>query len=223
MTKQDIIRAASLAAAFAAVLTAGSCASNDTRFESYSADANHPIIAAPAYRSIKLSFATPGAGLMPQEEARFESFVQAYLANGTGSVSISVPHGPGSSQAISYFGERLAKMGVPRSAILVGKRTLTDGDPRVELGYIGYSARTAPCGAWSDASATASNLPMPNFGCATQQNVAAMVANPRDLIAPRPIGPSDATRRSVVMGKYESGQPTSASKTADQSASVTTP
>lgn len=220
MIRHDVLRAASLAGAFAAVLMAGSCASSDVAY--YNAARNHPIVVAPTYRSLKLSFATPAAGLMPQDEVRFKAFVHAYLARGTGSVSISVPKGPGSSETIRYFGERLGKMGVPRSSILVGTHTLVDGDPRVTLGYIAYSAKVGPCGDWSaDASSTYSNLPMPNFGCATQHNTAVMVADPRDLVAPRPLGPSDATRRSVVIGKYENGQTTSAAKTSDQTTNTT--
>ena len=42
-----------------------------------------------------------------------------------------------------------------------------------------------------------------NFGCATQQNLAAMVANPLDLLYPRGMTPPDATRRVGVVGNYE--------------------
>lgn len=222
MKRDDIFRALSLAAAFAAVLSAGSCASPvNNGLVTADPDHNHPIAVAPTYRSLKLSFATPAAGLIPQDETRFDGFVGSYLARGNGAISISVPKGPGASEAIRYFGERLAKMGVPRSSILVGTRTLVDGDPRVELGYIGYQATTDRCGDWSaNLANTASNLPAPNFGCANQHNLAAMVADPRDLVAPRSMSPSDATRRSTVMDNYEKGTPTAATKTSDQSGAV---
>jgi hypothetical protein len=35
------------------------------------------------------------------------------------------------------------------------------------------------------------------------------------------MGAGDATRRSVVFGKYEAGDPTAATKTSDQSANTT--
>lgn len=220
MMKKPLFRAASLAAALGAALMAGSCASPVPPGLTDNAELNHPIVVAPHYRSMDLSFATPAAGLMPSDEARFERFVSAYLRTGNGSISISVPKGADSAAALSYFGERLVAMGVPRSSILVGTRTLRDGDGRVELGFVGYQAHTDPCGGWSDASTTASNMPMANFGCATQHNLAAMVTDPRDLIEPRNMGPSDATRRSTVLGDYEAGKPTAATKTADQSSNV---
>lgn len=222
MTRQALFRDISLAAALAGVLMASSCAApyNDG---SFTADpvANHPIAVAPSMESLKLSLASPSSGLSPDDEARFSAFARAYLAAGNGSISISAPRGAGSSGAIRYFGERLAAMGVPEDRILAGTHEAADGDSRVELGYITYSAHTDPCGDWlKNAGDTASNLPMPNFGCASQHNLAAMVSDPRDLVEPEPLGPADAGRRSAVMGNYEKGQPTAAQKTPDQSTSI---
>jgi pilus assembly protein CpaD len=61
---------------------------------------------------------------------------------------------------------------------------------------------------------------MPDFGCSNQHNLAAMVSDPRDLITPRGMGPSDATRRETVIGTYEKAQSTAAQKSADQSATL---
>ncbi len=222
MTGSEIFRAGFLASALGAVLLASSCASPEA-YQGLTADpdTNHPITVQPAYKNLNLSFATPEAGLLPDQDARLGAFVRQYLANGNGAISVSVPAAPGSSAAIHYFGERLADMGVPRARILVGTRDATDGDTGVEVGFMTFKADTAPC-SWSvDDGNTTSNLPSPNFGCATQHNLAAMAANPRDLVEPRALGPSDATRRAVVMDNYEQGKPTAATKTADQSAVIT--
>jgi pilus assembly protein CpaD len=209
--------------AIAAVLLAGSCAApiNNTNVSS-EPSVNHPITVAPSYHSIKVSFAADNQGLLPEDSAKLDAFVTDYTTHGNGAISVSVPAGPGAATSIHYFGERLAEMGVARSNILVGTHDVAaNKDARVEIGYVGYVAHTDPCGDWSqDASDTSDNLPMPDFGCATQHNIAAMVADPRDLVSDRPLGESDATRRSVVMGKYEKGEPTTASKTQDQSGSV---
>lgn len=223
MNRNENFRAVSLAAALAAVLMASSCASpaNDGMFTA-DPDANHPITVSPGFSTLQLSFATPAAGLMPEDEARFDRFVGSYLASGNGAISISVPRGPGAIAAIGYFGERLAKMGVARSRILVTRRDLDDGDPRVTLRFVTYRAKTDPCGDWSkDAAVTFSNLPMPNLGCATQHNLAAMVSDPRDLVDPRPMGPSDAMRRATVMQNYQAGKVTAAEKSPDQTVQTT--
>jgi pilus assembly protein CpaD len=67
------------------------------------------------------------------------------------------------------------------------------------------------CGQWQEDSGAsnphnAQNLPLYNHGCASQKNLGAMVANPNDLIEPRPMGPSDARRRNVVIEKWRQGQ-----------------
>ncbi|HSZ73323.1 MAG TPA: CpaD family pilus assembly protein, partial [Rhizomicrobium sp.] len=184
--------------AIAAVLLAGSCAApiNNANVTA-DGEANHPISVAPSYQSIKVSFSAENPGLLPDDSAKLDAFVGEYVARGNGAISVSVPAGPGAAASIHYFGERLADMGVARANILVGTHEVTGKDGRVELGYVGYVAHTDPCGDWSqDASDTATNLPMPDFGCSVQHDIAAMVADPRDLVAERPIGTVDATRRS---------------------------
>ena len=208
-------------ACVAAVLLAGSCATpenNDTLF----ADpvVNHPITVEPHYTEIGFAVPAPSAGLTPTDAARFGAFVADFLEKGNGAISVSVPDGPEAPDAISYFGEKLASLGVPRARILVGTHAAAD-QPNVKLGYMGYTAQVADCGDWSKSVVdTGSNEPMPNFGCATQHNIAAQVSDPRDLVTPRPATDADAARRAVALGNYEKGKPTAADKTEDQKAKV---
>jgi pilus assembly protein CpaD len=218
MAMSDAVRAA----AIAAVLLAGSCAAptNSGARLTDDPDMNHPLVLDTAPKAIRLSFSAADAGLMPDDAARFDAFVSEYKADGTGAVSVTAPSGPAAQQTLSYFGERLAAAGIPRSRVMVGTRD--DGDWRVELSYLGTVAHAADCGDWStqQASDTASNLPMANFGCAVQHNIAAQIENPRDIVEPRPLGPSDAMRRATVMSAYEKGAPSAATKNADQSVAV---
>lgn len=216
-TTKDISRFASLAA----LLLAGSCAApiNNGMGLSTDMEQNHPITVEPAYHSIKLPYSSTEAGLMPDDAAHFSVFVSDYMASGNGAISISAPAGGGANAAIGYFGERLAAMGVPRDRILVGTRQ-GENDGLVELGFMTYKAHVEACGNdwsvnWGD---TSGNLPLPNLGCANQHNLAAMITDPRDLIEPRTMDASDATRRNTVMGHYEKGEITQADKhTADKS------
>jgi pilus assembly protein CpaD len=206
----------------AAVLFAGSCAA-PTNDGTVFADGlrNHPITVAPHYETVRVAFSDDSARLSPEDGTKLASFVEDYLSRGDGAISVSAPKGPDSSAALSYFGEHLAQMGVPRSRILVGTHDGSDGDTHVEIGYIVYGAKTDPCGNWTeDARDTAQNLPMPDFGCSNQHNLAAMVSDPRDLIAPRGMSPADATRRGTVIGTYEKAQSTASQKSQDQSANL---
>jgi pilus assembly protein CpaD len=207
MTTKDLLRLASLAA----VLLAGSCAapSNDGTGLMSDGAVNHPIVVEPTAQTIDVAFAGTAAGLAPQDDSRVSAFVADFMEHGNGAISVSVPDGPGSADTITWFGEHLAEMGVPRSRILVGQH---DG-ANVEISFITYTAHSGECGDWSqNAGDTSSNLPMPNFGCSTQHNIAAQVADPRDLIEPRGMSAADAARRAIVIGKYEKGEITQADK-----------
>lgn len=218
MINKTALRSASVAA----VILAASCAApvNDGQSPSSDPAVNHPISVEPQFTTIKLSFSAPEAGLLPDDTARFEAFVADYLSRGSGSISVSAPAGPASAQALDYFGERLFSMGVSRSRILVGTH---QGNGQVEVGFIAYSAHTAACGDWDEnLGSTSANRPSKNLGCAVQSNIAAQVANPRDLVEMRASDPADAGRRATVIGNYEQGKPTAAQKDPDQSGEVST-
>jgi pilus assembly protein CpaD len=134
--------------------------------------------------------------------------------HGNGSLGISVPSGAPSHAAITYFAERAAATGISRDKILVSTHDVTNGDWRVDVSYIAYTARAERCGDdWSENLAfTADNLTPRNFGCSIQHNIAAMVADPRDLLGPGPMGPVDTNRRATVMDHYQKGEITQADK-----------
>ena len=85
----------------------------------------------------------------------------------------------------------------PRAPVLAGFETL--------------QAYVPQCGReWSAFTATGSNQPNVNFGCATTANMAAQIANPRDILRPRDMTPPDGNRRATVFDSYRAGEQTSA-------------
>jgi pilus assembly protein CpaD len=212
MTRQTALRL--LAAA--ALLVMGSCAATpDTSPGMMMPDgaANHPIMVEPSYRALKLDWTPAAGGLAPAEQAQFNAFVTDYLAHGNGSIAISAPATLGGQDAARWFAGRINAMGVASDKILVATHDAVQGDMRVEVNYVSYQARTDKCGDWSEnLASTLDNSTPKNFGCAVQQNIAAMVADPRDLLGPRTMGESDASRRATVVTNYEQGKITSAEK-----------
>src|SRR6185437_16033019 len=181
-----------------AVLMAGSCTSpfNDASGSFDDPLVNHPIMVEPTYQSLKISYAA--SGLNVEDTSHLDAFVAAYRQHGNGKIAISVPNGL--QQAVVSLADRINEMGVSRDQILVASHDAPAGDVRVELNYISYQARTAPCGDWStDLTYTADNRNAPNFGCANQHNLAAMAADPRDLLGPHPMDSADARRRQTVI------------------------
>ncbi len=65
------------------------------------------------------------------------------------------------------------------------------------------------------------NTTYPTLGCSTQQNIAAMAANPRDLLEAQPVDAlASAERRDTIVGKYEKGEATSAARNQGDSGKV---
>ena len=208
--------------AVGSVLVAGSCSvANDGNTISLDGAKNHPIAVEPSYRDLKVGYA--GGNLTSDDAAKFDAFVADYRLHGNGSLGISVPSGAGSRAAISFFGERAALSGISRDKILVTTREAGNADPRVDVSYIAYVAHAPACGDWSeDESFTMENHTSANFGCANQHNLAAMVADPRDLLGPGAMSVASTNRRTGVVDHYEKGEITSATKSQDQTVEIST-
>ena len=223
MKLEDFIRAGALTGR----LVAGSCAAPmaDPNGMMEDGAVNHPILVEPSFRDLKVNYG--GAGLSDEDAVKFDTFLAGYRARGNGSLGISVPSGGSSREAITYFAERAAATGISRDKILVSTHDAANGDTRVDVSYIAYTARTDKCGDWSENLAySADNQTPRNFGCAVQQNIAAMVADPRDLLGPRAMDDGDTNRRMTAIGNYEQGKVTSSDKRKgdlgnEQSASMT--
>jgi pilus assembly protein CpaD len=210
------------AAAVCSILVAGSCSvTNDGSMISEDGTANHPIAVEPSFQELKVQFAGGTDGISAEDAVKFDAFLADFRAHGNGSLGISVPNGASSRAAITFFGERAATSGISRDKILVSTRDVANGDYRVNINYIAYTASTQACGDWSENLAfSADNLTPKNFGCSVQHNIAAMVADPRDLLEPRRFDPADANRAATVITNYEQGKPTAAEKTQDQSGAI---
>ncbi|MDC7677120.1 CpaD family pilus assembly lipoprotein [Asticcacaulis machinosus] len=91
----------------------------------------------------------------------------------------------------------------------------------VSLTLISYRANRPDCNrAWENLSRTASNTPYANYGCAVTANMAAQIADPRDIAAPAASTPSDAGRKSVIMDKYRKGEVTASEDNAAAASAI---
>lgn len=211
MTTANIFRAGALGA----MLIAGSCAAPTADPNGMMEDGavNHPILVEPSFRDLKVNFTGGAQGINDNDAVKFDAFLADYRLHGNGSLGISVPAGAPARDAITFFAERAAATGISRDKILVSTHDVTNGDWRVDVSYIAYSAHTDKCGDWSENLAySADNQTPKNFGCAIQQNIAAMVADPRDLLGPRPMDATDTRRRMTAIDNYEQGKITSSDK-----------
>ena len=175
--------------AFAAVLMAGSCTAPFTKATptiSTIRAVNHPITVEPSYQSLKLSYSAGGSGSRGRQ-AKLDAFVTDYRTHGNGKIAISVPGGAGMQQAVIGSADRINDMGVCRDRILVASHD-GRGDRRSKS-IISVIRPIPPLAAtgrkiWLTPPTITTAA---NFGCSMQHNIAAMVADPRDLIGPRPM------------------------------------
>ena len=73
----------------------------------------------------------------------------------------------------------------------------------VRVAFTAMRAQTDKCGRWpKDILDNAENKHYANFGCSYQNNLAAQIANPADLLGPRKLSPIDAEKRGVVIDEY---------------------
>jgi pilus assembly protein CpaD len=91
--------------------------------------------------------------------------------------------------------------------------------------YNRVSAVTNPCGHWPDDISgnfvdVIENKDFWNYGCASQNNLAAMLDDPRDIVRTRGMGKADAGRRMNVLGNYRDGNATGAKSNDDSEAAV---
>lgn len=183
--------------------------------------ARHPIAVQEANRSIVVFVGTGRGGLSPPQREDIRGLARTWVAEGTGTIVADVPaHTPNSRAAASAWREirsHLVAGGVPARAIAM--RHYTPDDPTtfatIRLSYPKITAIAGPCGLWPedlgpniDNPGYNENRQWHNFGCASQRNLAAMVANPADLEQPRPETAAYSPRRDVAFSRYRKGDPT---------------
>lgn len=163
------------------------------------------------------------------EKGNVGYFAQNFLASGAALVGIARPSGsPNQASAARVAAEiqgELVKAGIPVGVIRKGSYAADANDTiaPVRLAYRTIVASTEPCGSWPDLTTNnEQNRHFHNYGCATQQNLAAEIDNPLDLQYPRGATPPDATRRAAVLLKYRQGEKTTGDFSGETGGTVAT-
>jgi pilus assembly protein CpaD len=179
----------------------------------------HPITITEAEHTLQLLIGANRATLTGQQRADLLAFAQTWKTEATGGVLIDLPTGTAnqhsSAAALNEIRSILAATGVPPNNMMVRTYPSTPNAlATVKVTYPRLTAQAGPCGIWPENIGPSfdrdyfENQPHWNFGCSTQHNLAAMVANPADLMRPQPETPSDSARRTQALTKYREGQST---------------
>lgn len=176
----------------------------------------HPIMLAEGQSSIDIPISSGDVKLTIGMKDTVRGFAQNFLNTPAGVMQVQVPYGSyNAGAARNLAGEirrSLVAAGVkPQRILMTSYSASPNGDAApIRLSYVTTKAMTSACGEWpSDLSDdTFANKNWYNFGCASQNNLAAQIANPTDLIAPRGMTPIDAAQRAKVISDYR-GETTS--------------
>ncbi|MGQ7792078.1 CpaD family pilus assembly protein [Faunimonas sp. B44] len=218
-------RSAAPGLALAAALAAGLAGCNtaaDQRMAYFDNDyrVRHPIVISEEPETLDLPIGMRGGALSAELVQAIHNYAAEYRHTGTGAITIQVPTGSANeiaaSQAGSAVHHALVRGGVSPALIQVAPYRFGDRGTMapVRLSYLRVMATTPRCGVWPrDVSPSFADRDHYNFGCAAQQNLAAMVANPADLVRPRTEEPASGARRAKVITDYQQGQETRSSST----------
>lgn len=190
----------------------------------------NPIMVSQRPATLNIRIARGSQGLTEEQRRQVAGFLEHFRSAGMSNsrIVIGVPAGsPNESSAMRAMADArklIVDYGFSDTAIAAepynGGR---DANAPLRLSYLYYVAEGPACGRWpTNLAEDPRNLPYANYGCAQQRNLAAQIVNPADLVGPRSMTPSDAERRQVVMGKYETGEPTPATRPPEQTTSTTT-
>jgi pilus assembly protein CpaD len=178
---------------------------------------NHPITLTESLATLDIPVGVETRYLPDGMDGNILAFASAFLGSGSSAISIVLPTGSANAVSAAVMATQvegvLISAGIPVAAIEYRSYSANAGETiaPVRLAYVRIAATTAPCGPWRDSVArNYGNTNYDAFGCATQQNLAAMVANPLDLLYPRMMTPPNAARRATVLGNYQQGAVTGA-------------
>ncbi len=176
----------------------------------------HPITLSQAEHSLDVPVSAGDSRLTTAMADNVRGFAQSYASMSTGVINIQTPSGSANSASASRMTKQirstLSGAGVPSGRIMETRYAASpsaDSAP-VRLSYVAVTAMTGQCGQWPEdmTDNTFANKNWHNFGCASQSNLAAQIANPMDLVGPRGMSPIDAGRRSLVIDHYRQGRNT---------------
>lgn len=184
----------------------------------------HPIMVTQQPTTLSIKVSRGSYGMSPHQRAQVVLFLERYrgVDAGNSRLIIEAPSGSANEvaamQAVAEIRSLMSEIGF--DAASVGVEPVQAGgnlQAPIRISYLRYVAEGPQCGKWpSNLAESAANLNHPNLGCATQANLAAMIANPADLVKPRSITPGSQERQNTMWEKYVKGDSTISSKQGDE-------
>ena len=161
----------------------------------------------------RIALAVHEDGLSDNQQAAIHDLARRYMATGVGAVRVEGPSGDDAAAARQTWAVRsaLQSAGLPADRIVIASYAAPDPRAPVLAGFETVRAVIPNCAAEPRAMENRfSNEASLGLGCAINANLAAQIADPRDILGHRPTSPADSGRAAVVFDNYRKGEVTSA-------------
>jgi pilus assembly protein CpaD len=160
----------------------------------------------------RIALAVHDGGLSANQIGALDALAGRYAQAGGGWLRVEAPAGddPVAGQQAYAVRAALTAAGVPAENILIAAYNAPDPRAPVLAGFETVQAVVPDCSTERRAMRSRySNQSSLGLGCAVTANMAAQIANPRDIQSARPMIPVDSGRSAVVFANYRNGQTTS--------------
>ncbi|WP_425419837.1 CpaD family pilus assembly protein [Oricola indica] len=214
MRLKTFVNSAGLLIVAAAISGCGSLGRDPIAVGSVPSDyrTRHPIVLSETEQTLDVPIASGAHTIGVPVRSNIRAFAANFAAAGTGAIIVMMPSGSPNEYAVKRVKDEILQAlydgGAARGRVVLQNYDASahGSAAAVRLSYTGVTASTTPCGDWSDdLTKTVENTNYADYGCSTQQNLAAIVANPGDLMGPRQMSPIDATQRGAVIEDYQRG------------------
>jgi pilus assembly protein CpaD len=173
---------------------------------------------------VKMEISSRHGTLQSSQINAISGFSRSAINSGSSKITILRPSGGGASGKVARQTYQLLVQGGISPSMITQKTYPGLSKGPLQISYIRSVAVTKECGDWSsDLSNTSSNELSENYGCALQNNIAAMVVNPDDFVVPRPTTPALAATRTPAVTAIMPPAGTPATASSSSSSVTTTP
>lgn len=170
----------------------------------------HPIVVSESEQVVDIVVPSAARGLSYRDKEVVRSMSAGFRNSGSKIIAVIVPTGSPNSRAAAAGARDAVRVlktaNISSNQIVVQHYNASSHGESATLrvAYANLDAAVdSKCGDWDeDLLDTEQNKNYRNFGCATQNNLASMIAHPSDLLGPRGIDNIDATRRTTVINDW---------------------
>lgn len=192
-------------------------------------DETHAIVIDKQPVTLSIPIRRGAYGLVGKQRMRVSRFLMKYRTQdmGNSKLLIEVPSGSANEVAAMEgmvdLRHMISEHGFDATNVQIRPYAAAHHEqPPIRLSYAEYVAKAPECGNFpTNLASQHDNRHYENFGCSSQRNLAAMVANPADLVGPRTMTPRSEERRRTVWKKFIDGQSTGAQRSSDEKSDTT--